>query len=140
MTAAQLVVAMPLPETSEALRAAVAAGGPWTTGDGRYALTLDHPVEVHDASSRCTDWSWAGVRGTVHGARRFGRPLAVELTVTAWSDHAVELALRPVRGRGHVDAGFHEVALALLRTMAAVLHLLAAGAATPADRPFVGAA
>jgi hypothetical protein len=88
-------------------------------------------VLEHEAGAARADWTWVGVRGSIRGLRAFGRPVAVELTLEAWSRDAVELGLRPCRGR--IDDAFHDAARALLRSVAGAL--LVTAEATGTARP-----
>ena len=133
MTAARWIVPLPLRAATDALGTTVAAGAPWSDVDRRWNLELRDEVRVHESGVGSGDWTWVGVHGTVRGLRAFGRPVAVELTLEPWSRDAVELGLRPARGR--LDDAFHEAAAALLRSVAGAL--LVTAEATEATRPAV---
>jgi hypothetical protein len=134
VTAARGIVPLPLQPATDALCVAVGAGAPFSDVERRWILELHDGVHIHHATPGCGDWTWLGVHGTVHGLRAFGRAVAVELTVEPWSRDAVELGLRPRRGR--LDDAFHEAAAALLRSVGGVL-LVTAEAATAIARPQV---
>jgi hypothetical protein len=127
VTAASWVVPLPLPPAAEALLAVAEVGEPFTDVDRRWRLDLVGPVEVHAVGSRRGDWSWVGVDATVRELRALRRPRPVEVTLQPWSADAVDLVLRPRRGRA--DDAFHAAAAALLRTVAGALLLGADGAA-----------
>jgi hypothetical protein len=127
VTAASWVVPLPLLAAAEALVATAAAGEPFTDLDRRWRLALAESVDIHPAGSRRGDWSWVGVDGSLRGLRALRRAQPVEVTLEPWSAEAVELGLRPRRGR--IDDAFHDAAAGLLRSLAGAL-LLAADAAT----------
>jgi hypothetical protein len=130
MTAASWIVPLPLRVATDALHTTVAAAAPWSDVDRRWSLELHDDLRTHEAGAACTDWTWVGVHGSVRGLRALGRPVAVELTLEPWSRDAVELGLRPRRGR--IDDAFHDAAAALLRSVAGAL--LVTAEATPASR------